>query len=145
MKRRPSILVIGTLALLLSACGGSGTTTTDRTGAYTLRGSTDYTGATIIVEEASGNDFRVTGDASWAADAEAAERGGINVGSLDFTAPLRGDSLVFDSEPIGENGEFYRLVIRFHRNGLEAVESYPKGSIGYHGFNVSFDGQYEKR
>lgn len=137
--------LVGTLLLLglLAGCAGSGSST-DRAGTYILRGSTDYTGASITIEAAGAGAYHVTGDATWAADEEAAGRGAINVGQLDFTAPLRGDSIAFDSEPFGDDGEFYRLVIRFVNGGLEAVESYPNGFIGYHGFNVSFDGIYEK-
>ncbi len=65
---------------------------------------------------------------------------GPNLGELRFESELVGSRAVFEDRKTMPD-RVYRLVLEFQKDGLLAKEDY---IIGYHGMNVSFEGQYRR-
>lgn len=88
---------------------------------------------TVLATENAGH-YQVTGTAFWGTNRE----WGPNVGELDFTSKLNGDTIIFED---GDSGRGYSVLIEFKDGMAEVVE---KNWLGVHGMNVTFNGSYKR-
>jgi hypothetical protein len=102
----------------------------DVSGRYERPGENDE--ASLDIKMLPGNRVKVTGIALWNTKNE---KYGPNIGELDFTANLKGDTIVWTDT------DGYSIVIRFSRKVLDVTEH---GVGGHFGMNVTFAGRYTR-
>ncbi len=133
---RQGRLLLSAAALWLGGCTQSGIREPDISGTWSRPTSISCTTADIDISHLSGDRYTVSGIATWCPSEEVGERGGINVGELDFTVPLVDGVLRYEDPEFG-----YSIELRMTEEGLEVVE---EGMVGYHGLNVTFNGTYRR-
>ena len=88
--------------------------------------------ASISVQDLNTGQFHITGDATWVGNAET---GNVNIGELDGTFPLDGNTLHYSS---GNNEFDCKLTLTFAKKSLTVSDD--NGNCG--GNNVNFNGEY---
>ena len=90
--------------------------------------------ASISVQDLNNGQLHITGNATWVGNADT---GNVNIGELDGTFPLDGNTLYYSS---GNNEFDCKLTLTFAKKSLTVSDD--NGNCGGH--NVSFDGKYKK-
>ncbi|TYP74715.1 hypothetical protein [Paenibacillus methanolicus] len=107
-----------------------------KSGDYELEGSDELQGSTVTVEKVAADRLQFRLDAFYAADEEAAERGGVNIGNIESgEATISGEDMVF------RDGEFELTISLIANNKLYVSDN----GVGYFGHNVWVHGEYERK
>ncbi|MDP3007520.1 MAG: lysozyme inhibitor LprI family protein [Methylococcales bacterium] len=88
--------------------------------------------STINVQDLKNGQWHITGNATWTGDVST---GNVNVGEIEGTFPLDGDTLYYSNAE-----DECKLTLTFAKQALTVNGD--NGNCGGH--NVSFDGQYKK-
>ncbi|MFD2127735.1 hypothetical protein ACFSKT_22485 [Paenibacillus xanthanilyticus] len=104
-------------------------------GRYELEGSTELQASTLTVEAVEGDRLRFRLDAIYAADEEAAERGGVNIGNIES-----GEATLSEADMIFRDGDFELTISLIASNKLYVSDN----GVGYFGHNVWVKGMYEQ-
>lgn len=106
-------------------------------GDYELEGSDDLHASVITIEPSTGYRLRFRLDAFYAADQEAVERGGVNIGNIES-----GEAKISeDGDMIFRDGDFELTISLIANNKLYVRDN----GVSYFGHNVWVSGGYEQQ
>ncbi|MFB9329434.1 hypothetical protein ACFFSY_26140 [Paenibacillus aurantiacus] len=105
-------------------------------GRYELEGSTELQASTLTIEKATGNRLQFRLDAIYAADEEAAEQGGVNIGNIES-----GEAVVAEADMVFRDGDFELTISLIANNKLYVRDN----GVSYFGHNVWVNGVYEQQ
>lgn len=122
------ILLISIMTLMI-AC----TQREEYQGTYERKG--DNSEATITISRVDDTNLHITGIALWGLN----NKYGPNIGEIDFKGPCKDGMIRHAVDSMGDNP--YTIQLKFSGNELKVSE---KNHMGYHGMNVTFEGNYSK-